>query len=142
VGGKRCPLVDTWWQTETGGIMISPVPSSAHKTNLRFFAVPRIQPVLMDEKRNEEGNQVTGSFASNSRGLQLRVPFGAITSVTKTRIFYLSGKYFTGDGALRDEVGYYRTRDDVVIVSGHNLGTAPIEDAQSTNIRRWQKVPL
>ena len=135
VGGKRCPLVDTWWQTETGGIMISPIPFvTPTKPTYATLPLPGIQPVLMDEKRNEiEGNQVTGSLC-------IKFPWPAIARTIwgdheRYRETYFStfpGKYFTGDGALRDEVGYYRITgrvDDVVIVSGHNLGTAPIEDA-------------
>ena len=88
----------------------------------------------MDELRNEiEGNQVTGAFVLNSLGHLWLEPFGATTNAIKKRILpRFPGKYFTGDGALRDEVGYYRITgrvDDVIIVSGHNLGTAPIEDA-------------
>lgn len=135
VGGKRCPLVDTWWQTETGGIMISPIPFvTPTKPTYASLPLPGIQPVLMDEKRNEiEGNQVTGSLC-------IKFPWPAIARTIwgdhqRYKDTYFStfpGKYFTGDGALRDEVGYYRITgrvDDVVIVSGHNLGTAPIEDA-------------
>ncbi|HLA55319.1 MAG TPA: acetate--CoA ligase [Flavobacterium sp.] len=135
VGGKRCPLVDTWWQTETGGIMISPIPFvTPTKPTYATLPLPGIQPVLMDEKRNEiEGNQVVGSLC-------IKFPWPAIARTIwgdhqRYKDTYFStfpGKYFTGDGALRDEVGYYRITgrvDDVVIVSGHNLGTAPIEDA-------------
>jgi len=134
VGGKRCPLVDTWWQTETGGIMISPIAFvTPTKPTYASLPLPGIQPVLMDEKRNEiEGNQVTGSLC-------IKFPWPAIARTIwgdhqRYKDTYFStfpGKYFTGDGALRDEVGYYRITgrvDDVVIVSGHNLGTAPIED--------------
>jgi acetyl-CoA synthetase len=135
VGGKRCPLVDTWWQTETGGIMISPIPFvTPTKPTYASLPLPGIQPVLMDELRNEiEGNQVTGSLC-------IKFPWPAIARTIwgdhqrykETYFTAFPGKYFTGDGALRDEVGYYRITgrvDDVVIVSGHNLGTAPIEDA-------------
>lgn len=135
VGGKRCPLVDTWWQTETGGIMISPLAFiTPTKPTYASLPLPGIQPVLMDEKRNEiEGNQVTGSLC-------IKFPWPAIARTIwgnhqRYKDTYFStfpGKYFTGDGALRDEVGYYRITgrvDDVIIVSGHNLGTAPIEDA-------------
>lgn len=135
VGGKRCPLVDTWWQTETGGILISPVPFvTPTKPTYATLPLPGIQPVLMDEKRNEiEANQVVGNLC-------IKFPWPAIARTIwgdhqRYKDTYFStfpGKYFTGDGALRDEVGYYRITgrvDDVVIVSGHNLGTAPIEDA-------------
>ncbi|MDD2986444.1 acetate--CoA ligase [Flavobacterium sp.] len=135
VGGKRCPLVDTWWQTETGGIMISPIPFvTPTKPTYASLPLPGIQPVLMDELRNEiEGNQVTGSLC-------IKFPWPAMARTIwndhqrykETYFTAFPGKYFTGDGALRDEVGYYRITgrvDDVIIVSGHNLGTAPIEDA-------------
>lgn len=135
VGKKKSPLVDTWWQTETGGIMISALPYvTPTKPTYASLPLPGIQPVLMDDKRNEiEGNQVVGSLC-------IKFPWPAIARTIwgdhqrfkETYFTAFPGKYFTGDGALRDEVGYYRITgrvDDVVIVSGHNLGTAPIEDA-------------
>lgn len=135
VGGKRCPVVDTWWQTETGGIMISPIAFiTPTKPTYATFPLPGIQVVLMDEKRNEiEGNQVVGSLC-------IKFPWpGMARTIWNDHQRYIDtyfsqypGKFFTGDGALRDEVGYYRITgrvDDVIIVSGHNLGTAPIEDA-------------
>ena len=135
VGGKRCPLVDTWWQTETGGIMISPIPFvTPTKPTYASLPLPGIQPVLMDELRNEiEGNQVTGSLCIKFPWPGLaRTIWGDHQRYKETYFTAFPGKYFTGDGALRDEVGYYRITgrvDDVIIVSGHNLGTAPIEDA-------------
>lgn len=135
VGKKKCPIVDTWWQTETGGILISPIPFvTPTKPTYATLPLPGIQPVLMDEKRNEiTGNQVTGNLC-------IRFPWPGIARTIwgdhqrykETYFTAFPGKYFTGDGALRDEVGYYRITgrvDDVVIVSGHNLGTAPIEDS-------------
>jgi acetyl-CoA synthetase len=135
VGSKRCPVVDTWWQTETGGILISPLAFvTPTKPTYATLPLPGIQPVLMDEKGNEiEGNQKEGSLC-------IKFPWPAIARTIwndhqrykDTYFSAFSGKYFTGDGALRDEVGYYRITgrvDDVIIVSGHNLGTAPIEDA-------------
>lgn len=135
VGQKKCPIVDTWWQTETGGIMISPVPFvTPTKPTYATLPLPGIQPVLMDDKRNEiSGNQVTGNLC-------IRFPWPGIARTIwgdhqrykETYFTAFPGKYFTGDGALRDEVGYYRITgrvDDVIIVSGHNLGTAPIEDS-------------
>ncbi len=135
VGGKRCPLVDTWWQTETGGIMISPLPFvTPTKPTYATLPLPGIQPVLMDELRNEiEGNQVTGSLCIKFPWPSMaRTIWGDHQRYKETYFSAFPGKYFTGDGALRDEVGYYSITgrlDDVVIVSGHNLGTAPIEDA-------------
>lgn len=135
VGGKRCPLVDTWWQTETGGIMIAPVPFvTPTKPTYATMPLPGIQPVLMDELRNEiEGNQVVGSLCIKFPWPSIaRSIWGDHQRYIDTYFKAFPGKYFTGDGALRDEVGYYRITgrvDDVIIVSGHNLGTAPIEDA-------------
>jgi acetyl-CoA synthetase len=135
VGGKRCPVVDTWWQTETGGIMIAPLAFiTPTKPTYATLPLPGIQPVLMDEKRNEiEGNQVVGSLCIKFPWPGIaRTIWGDHQRYKDTYFSSFPGKYFTGDGALRDEVGYYRITgrvDDVVIVSGHNLGTAPIEDA-------------
>ncbi|RQO30707.1 acetate--CoA ligase [Taibaiella sp. KBW10] len=135
VGKKTSPIVDTWWQTETGGILISPLPYiTPTKPTYATLPLPGVQPVLMDDKRNEiTGNQVTGNLC-------IRFPWPGIARTIwgdhqrykETYFTAFPGKYFTGDGALRDEVGYYRITgrvDDVVIVSGHNLGTAPIEDS-------------
>ena len=135
VGNKRCPITDTWWQTETGGIMIAPLPYvTPTKPTYATLPLPGIQAVLMDDKRNEiEGNQAEGSLC-------IKFPWpGMARTIWNDHQRYVDtyfsafpGKYFSGDGALRDEVGYYRITgrvDDVVIVSGHNLGTAPIEDA-------------
>ena len=135
VGNKKCPIVDTWWQTETGGILISPIPFvTPTKPTYATLPLPGVQPVLMDDKRNEiSGNQVTGNLC-------IRFPWPGIARTIwgdhqrykETYFSAFPGKYFTGDGALRDEVGYYRITgrvDDVIIVSGHNLGTAPIEDS-------------
>jgi len=135
VGGKRCPVVDTWWQTETGGIMIAPLAfTTPTKPTYATLPLPGIQPVLMDDKRNEiEGNQVVGSLCIKFPWPGIaRTIWGDHQRYKETYFSTFPGKYFTGDGALRDEVGYYRITgrvDDVVIVSGHNLGTAPIEDA-------------
>ncbi len=135
VGDKRCPLVDTWWQTETGGIMISPLPFvTPTKPTYATLPLPGIQPVLMDELRNEiDGNQVTGSLCIKYPWPSMaRTIWGDHQRYKETYFSAFPGKYFTGDGAFRDEVGYLRITgrvDDVVIVSGHNLGTAPIEDA-------------
>lgn len=135
IGNKRCPITDTWWQTETGGIMIAPLPFvTPTKPTYATLPLPGIQPVLMDEKRNEiEGNQAEGSLCIKFPWPGMaRTIWGDHQRFVDTYFSAFPGKYFTGDGALRDEVGYYRITgrvDDVVIVSGHNLGTAPIEDA-------------
>ncbi|HTO17094.1 MAG TPA: acetate--CoA ligase [Edaphocola sp.] len=135
VGKKKCPIVDTWWQTENGGIMISPLPFvTPTKPTYATLPLPGIQPVLMDNNRNEiTENQVSGNLC-------IRFPWPGIARTIwgdhqrykETYFTAFPGKYFSGDGALRDEVGYYRITgrvDDVIIVSGHNLGTAPIEDS-------------
>ncbi|AKA36121.1 acetate--CoA ligase [Flagellimonas lutaonensis] len=135
VGEKKCPIVDTWWQTETGGILISPIPfSTPTKPTYATLPLPGVQPALMDENGNEiTGNQVDGRLC-------IKFPWPAIARTIwgdhkrykDTYFSAFKNMYFTGDGALRDEVGYYRITgrvDDVIIVSGHNLGTAPIEDA-------------
>lgn len=135
VGRKKAPLVDTWWQTETGGIMISPLPFiTPTKPTYTSLPLPGIHPVLMDERRNEiEENQVVGSLCIKFPWPSIaRTIWGDHQRYKETYFSTFPGKYFTGDGALRDEVGYYRITgrmDDVIIVSGHNLGTAPIEDA-------------
>ena len=135
VGNKRCPLVDTWWQTETGGIVISAIPFvTPTKPTYASLPFPGIKPVLMDELRNEiEINQKTGSLCIEYPWPAIaRTIWGDHQRFIDTYFTKFPGKYFSGDGALRDEVGYYRITgrvDDVIIVSGHNLGTAPIEDA-------------
>jgi len=135
IGKKRCPIVDTWWQTETGGILITPIPFiTPTKPTYATLPLPGIQPVLMDENGKEIlNNQVDGRLC-------IKFPWPAIARTIwgnhqrykETYFSTFENMYFTGDGALRDEVGYYRITgrvDDVIIVSGHNLGTAPIEDA-------------
>lgn len=135
VGSKRCPLVDTWWQTETGGIVISAIPFvTPTKPTYASLPLPGIRPVLMDELRNEiEGNQKLGNLCIDYPWPGIaRTIWGDHQRYIDTYFSKFPGKYFSGDGALRDEVGYYRITgrvDDVIIVSGHNLGTAPIEDA-------------
>jgi acetyl-CoA synthetase len=135
VGQKRCPIVDTWWQTETGGVLISPLPFiTPTKPTYASLPLPGVLPVLMDDKRNEiEDNQVVGNLCIKQPWPGMaRTIWGDHQRFIETYLSAFPGKYFTGDGALRDEVGYYRITgrvDDVVIVSGHNLGTAPIEDA-------------
>ncbi|MGB5238211.1 MAG: acetate--CoA ligase [Flavobacteriaceae bacterium] len=135
VGKGKSPIVDTWWQTETGGIMISPIPYVTPTTptyaTLPFIGV---QPALMDDQGNEiSGNQVSGKLCIKFPWPSMaRTIWGDHERFRNTYFDAFENKYFTGDGALRDEVGYYRITgrvDDVIIVSGHNLGTAPIEDS-------------
>ncbi|MGL2986055.1 acetate--CoA ligase [Flavobacterium sp. RSSA_27] len=135
VGNKRCPIVDTWWQTETGGIMIAPISFvTPTKPTYATLPLPGVQPVLMDEKGIEiEGNQVVGNLCIKFPWPGIaRSIWGDHQRYIETYFSTFPGKFFTGDGALRDEVGYYRITghvDDMVLVSGHNLSTAPIEDA-------------
>ncbi|WP_136480818.1 acetate--CoA ligase [Cognatitamlana onchidii] len=135
VGKKKSPIVDTWWQTETGGIMITPIPFVT-PTKPTYATLPfiGIQPALMDEQGTElKGNQVEGRLCIKFPWPSMaRTIWGNHQRYKDTYFSAFKNKYFTGDGALRDEVGYYRITgrvDDVIIVSGHNLGTAPIEDA-------------
>jgi len=135
IGKKKSPIVDTWWQTETGGIMITPIPFST-PTKPTYATLPfiGIQPALMDEHGKEvQGNQVEGRLCiAYPWPSMARTIWGNHQRYKDTYFSTFKNKYFTGDGALRDEVGYYRITgrvDDVIIVSGHNLGTAPIEDA-------------
>jgi acetyl-CoA synthetase len=135
VGEKKCPIADTWWQTETGGILISPIPfATPTKPTYATLPLPGIQPVLMDENGKEiKENQTDGRLCIKFPWPSIaRTIWGDHQRYKDTYFSAFENKYFTGDGALRDEVGYYRITgrvDDVVIVSGHNLGTAPIEDA-------------
>ena len=135
IGKKKCPIVDTWWQTETGGILISPLPNITEL--IPTFAtrpLPGIQPVLLDEHKKEiEDNSGTGNLCIKRAWPSIaRTIYGDHQRYIDTYFSAYPGYYFTGDGALRDENGNYRITgrvDDVIIVSGHNLGTAPIEDA-------------
>ena len=135
VGKKKSPIIDTWWQTETGGMMITPIPYVT-PTKPTYATLPfiGIQPCLMDENGQElKGNQVEGRLCVKYPWPSIaRTIWGNHQRYKETYFSAFENKYFTGDGALRDEVGYYRITgrvDDVIIVSGHNLGTAPIEDA-------------
>ena len=135
VGKGKSPIIDSWWQTETGGIMITPIPYVT-PTKPTYATLPfiGIQPCLMDENGEElKGNQVEGRLCIKFPWPSIaRTIWGNHQRYKDTYFSTYENKYFTGDGALRDEVGYYRITgrvDDVIIVSGHNLGTAPIEDA-------------
>jgi acetyl-CoA synthetase len=135
IGKKKSPIVDTWWQTETGGILISPIPYVTPTIpTYASLPLPGIQPCLMDEKGAEiNTNQVDGRLCIKYPWPSMaRTIWGNHQRYKETYFSAYKDKYFTGDGALRDAVGYYRITgrvDDVIIVSGHNLGTAPIEDA-------------
>ena len=135
VGGGRCPIVDTWWQTETGGIMITPLAGiTPTKPSFATLPLPGIQPVLVDNEGNElKGNSVEGNLCIKFPwpGM-LRTTYGDHQRCYQTYFSTYKGLYFTGDGAKRDEEGYYRIMgrvDDVINVSGHRIGTAEVEDA-------------
>ncbi len=135
VGKNKAPIVDTFFQTENGGIMLTPIPYVT-PTKPTYATLPfiGIQPALMDENGNElKGNQVEGRLCIKFPWPSIaRSIWGNHERYKNTYFSAFDNKYFTGDGALRDEVGYYRITgrvDDVIIVAGHNLGTAPIEDA-------------
>ncbi|MEA1649293.1 acetate--CoA ligase [Nitrospirillum sp. BR 11164] len=134
VGDDRCPVVDTWWQTETGGILITPLPGATDlkpgSATLPFFGV---KPVIVDN----EGHVLEGATEGNlciadSWPGQMRTVFGDHERFKQTYFSTFQGKYFTGDGCRRDEDGYYWITgrvDDVINVSGHRLGTAEVESA-------------
>jgi acetyl-CoA synthetase len=135
IGKEKCPIVDTWWQTENGGIMISPIAGvtelkPAHAT----LPLPGVQPAVMNESGLEiQGNRIEGKLAVKFPWPSIaRTIYGDHQRFRETYFSTFPGKYFTGDGCKRDEDGYYRITgrvDDVIIVSGHNLGTAEIESA-------------
>ena len=135
IGKKQCPITDTWWQTETGGIMIAPIVGiTPTKPGFATLPLPGIQPILVDENGDEvKGEQVSGNLC-------VKFPWPSIIRTTyadhercKTNFFSTyPGKYFTGDGCHRDQDGYYRITgrvDDVLNVSGHRIGTAEVENA-------------
>lgn len=135
VGKGRCPIVDTWWQTETGGILISPLAGiTPLKPSYATLPLPGVQPILVDPDGKEiEGNNVQGNLC-------MKFPWPGIIRSTygdhdRCRVNYFAtyeNLYFTGDGAKRDEDGFYRILgrvDDVINVSGHRIGTAEVEDA-------------
>jgi acetyl-CoA synthetase len=135
IGKTKSPIVDTWWQTETGGIMISPIPFITPTIpTFTTLPMPGIQACLMDENGSEiKGNPGNGLLCIKFPWPSIaRTIWGDHKRYKDTYFSKFKNKYFTGDGALRDHTGYYRITgrvDDVIIVSGHNLGTAPIEDA-------------
>lgn len=135
VGKERCPIVDTWWQTETGGILISPIAGiTPLKPSFATLPLPGVQPVLVDDK----GNIIDGNNVSGNLCIRFPVPSMARTTYGNHEIYSknyfsaYSGLYFTGDGAKRDSDGYYRITgrvDDVINVSGHRIGTGEVESA-------------
>ena len=135
IGKGNCPIVDTWWQTETGGIMISNFAGvTPAKPTFATLPLPGIQPCLVDEKGIEiHGDDVKGRLCIKFPWPSMsRTIYGDHQRFKDTYFVAFENKYFTGDGALRDENGMYRITgrvDDVIIVSGHNLGTAEIESA-------------
>ena len=139
IGKGNCPIVDTWWQTETGGILISPLAGiTKTKPGFATLPLPGVQPMLVDEQGNEiSGNGVQGNLC-------MRYPWPSIIRTTygdheRCRQNYFAtykNLYFTGDGCKRDEDGYYRITgrvDDVMNISGHRIGTAEVESAINTH---------
>ena len=135
VGDGRCPIVDTWWQTETGAHLITPLPGATPlKPGSATFPFFGVQPCLLDDQGNElEGNPATGNLAiKHPWPSQMRSVYGDHRRFYETYFQIYPGYYFTGDGARRDADGYYWITgrvDDVLNVSGHRLGTAEIESA-------------
>ncbi|UAJ14682.1 acetate--CoA ligase [Aquirufa lenticrescens] len=135
VGHGNCPIVDTWWQTETGGLMISPIAGiTPLKPAFATLPLPGVQPMLVDEN----GKEITGNGVNGN--LCIKYPWPSIIRTTygdheRCKSTYFStypGLYFTGDGCMRDEDGYYRITgrvDDVMNISGHRIGTAEVENA-------------
>ena len=134
VGEGRCPIVDTWWQTETGGVMITPLPG-AHALKPGFASFPffGIEPALLDEQGTEIEGAGSGYLViKRSWPAQIRTVYGDHQRMIDTYFTTYPGYYFTGDGALRDDEGYLRITgrvDDVLNVSGHRMGTAEVESA-------------
>ena len=134
VGDSRCPIVDTWWQTETGAALLSPQPGAIDlKPGSATKPFYGILPIIVDEKGNELSGACEGRLCiGDSWPGQMRTVYGDHQRFIDTYFSQHDGKYFTGDGCRRDEDGYYWITgrvDDVIIVSGHNLGTAEIESA-------------
>ena len=134
IGDSRCPIVDTWWQTETGGILIAPQPGAIDlKPGSATKPFYGIQPAIVDEKGKTLQGACKGKLCiSQSWPGQMRTVYGDHQRFIDTYFSQFDGKYFTGDGCRRDEDGYYWITgrvDDIIIVSGHNLGTAELESA-------------
>ena len=136
VGKGRCPIVDTWWQTETGGILISPLPgATATKPGSATFPFYGIEPIILDPEKGTviEGNDASGVLAIRAPWPgQMRTIYGDHERFETTYFQQYKGYYFTGDGCRRDEDGYYWITgrvDDVINISGHRMGTAEVESA-------------
>ncbi|PJK12067.1 acetate--CoA ligase [Lysobacteraceae bacterium NML120232] len=134
VGEERCPIVDTWWQTETGGILISPLPGATDlKPGSATLPLPGVQPMLVDANGNELAGAVDGNLViKDSWPGQMRTVYGDHQRFIDTYFKTYPGLYFTSDGCRRDEDGYYWITgrvDDVINVSGHRIGTAELESA-------------
>lgn len=135
IGKKKCPIVDTWWQTETGGIMISNLAGvTPAKPSFATLPMPGVEPLLVDEKGNEiNENNVTGNLCIRSAWPStIRTTYGDHERCRTNYFATYDNLYFTGDGAYRDDNGFYRITgrvDDVLNVSGHRIGTAEVENA-------------
>ena len=134
VGEKKCPIVDTWWQTETGAALISPLPGATDlKPGSATKPLPGVKPVLIDEEGNElEGENEGNLCLADSWPGQMRTVYGDHQRFIETYFSQFNGYYFTGDGCKRDADGYYWITgrvDDVINVSGHRMGTAEVESA-------------
>lgn len=135
VGKGKCPIVDTWWQTETGGIMLSPIAGiTPTKPSYATLPLPGVQPIILDENGKElKGNSVEGNLCIKFPWpSMIRTTYGDHERCKQTYFSTYKGMYFTGDGVKRDEDGYYRILgrvDDVINVSGHRMGTAEVENA-------------
>ena len=134
VGDSRCPIVDTWWQTETGGHLITPLPGATPlKPGSGTFPFFGVEPEIVDEKGNVLKGEATGMLCiADSWPGQMRTVLGDHKRFIETYFSRFPGKYFTGDGVRRDADGYYWITgrvDDVINVSGHRLGTAEVESA-------------
>jgi acetyl-CoA synthetase len=135
IGKKKCPIVDTWWQTETGGVLISNLAGiTPAKPSFATLPMPGVEPVLLDEKGNEiTENNVTGNLCIKSPWPStIRTTYGDHERCRTNYFATYDNLYFTGDGAYRDENGFYRITgrvDDVLNVSGHRIGTAEVENA-------------
>ena len=135
IGKKKCPIIDTWWQTETGGILISNLAGiTPSKPSYATLPLPGVHPILVDENGKEvEGNNVSGNLCIKSPWPStIRTTYGDHERCKTNYFATYPDLYFTGDGALRDENGFYRITgrvDDVLNVSGHRIGTAEVENA-------------